>query len=113
MAEYNQFDVVFVNFPFTDLREVKLRPVIVLSNDRVNNTEDYLLIQITSQYKNDGLSIPINEKDIIGEPLKLKSYVRFHKIFLLNESLIIRKITQISPNFHSQILEKLNLILCK
>ncbi|WP_372948495.1 type II toxin-antitoxin system PemK/MazF family toxin [Mariniphaga sp.] len=96
---FEQGDIVAVSFPFTNASQFKKRPALVISNNRVNQTGDYLLIQITSKVKNDGLSVNIEDEDYLTSVLPLKSYVRIHKIFLLNESLIIRKVSKISLKF--------------
>ncbi len=85
---YNQGDIVVVDFPFTDVSQTKKRPALVLSNLIVNQTGDYLLVMITSQVKYDGLSLPIASTDYVEKPLPLTSFIRVHRIFLLNESLI-------------------------
>lgn len=41
-------DVVLLNFPFSDLSGVKLRPVVVIA---VVDREDFITVQITSQRK--------------------------------------------------------------
>ena len=74
---YKQGEIVAVKFPFTDGTEFKKRPVLIVSNELVNNTNDYLVIQITSKYNNDNLSVLINNSDCVL-PLPLKSYVRTH-----------------------------------
>lgn len=107
MPTYTQGDIIVVNFPFTDISQTKKRPALVLSNDAVNQTGDYLLVQITSQIKNDGLSLPILTTDFIQNPLPLTSFVRLHKIFLLNESLIIKKSTAITSTFHQSLVSKI------
>ncbi|TDE11962.1 type II toxin-antitoxin system PemK/MazF family toxin [Dyadobacter psychrotolerans] len=104
MALYKRGDIVAVQFPFTDISQTKKRPALVISNEIVNDTGDYLLVQITSQVKKDSLSIPINESDFEGNSLPLHSFLRIHKVFLLNESLIISKITSAKPSFLSLII---------
>ncbi len=104
MALYKKGDVVVVNFPFSDLSQTKRRPVLVMSNNLVNRTGDYLLMQITSQELNDGLSLSIEDSDYSDRPLQLSSFVRLHKVFLLNESLILKKVTELKPSFHQRIL---------
>jgi mRNA interferase MazF len=103
MALYKQGDVVIVNFPFSDLSQTKRRPVLVISNNHVNRTGDYLLMQITSQMLNDGLSLPIESSDYVVKSLQLTSFVRLHKVFLLNESLILRKETEVKTAFYQKI----------
>ena len=42
---YKQGDIIVVKFPFTDGSEFKKRPALVVSNDKVNKTDDYLIVQ--------------------------------------------------------------------
>lgn len=106
--KYNRGDIVIVGFPFSDLSRTKKRPALIISNDTVNNTGDYLMIQVTSKVRKDTLSIPINKNDFInGKELPLQSYLRIHKIFLLNESLIISKNTAVNPVFLDLVIEKI------
>jgi mRNA interferase MazF len=95
---YKQGDVVIVKFPFTDGSEFKRRPALVISNELVNKTGDYLIVQITSKINNDGLSVSIENNDFLLN-LPLKSFIRTHKIFTVNESLVLSKITTANPNF--------------
>ncbi len=93
---YNQGDVVWVNFPFTDGVGAKRRPALVISGTRVNKHGDYLLMQITSKSHDDGLSYPLSEADYSEKPLEIISYLRLHKIFILSEALIIGKASTLS-----------------
>lgn len=79
MITYRQGDIVIIPFPFTDLSQRKRRPALVISNDTVNATGDYLMAQITSRQKYDGLSIEITANDYSANPLPVVSYVRIHK----------------------------------
>ena len=107
---YKQADIVVVKFPFTDGSEFKKRPVLVISNEKVNKTGDYLVVQITSKFNNDGLSILIEDNDC-QQPLPLKSYVRIHKIFTVSQSLILTKVTSVKPKFIKNVTEKIGDIL--
>jgi mRNA interferase MazF len=111
MVRFQQGDIVVVNFPFTDVSQTKRRPALVISNDLVNQTGDYLLVQITSQVKADGLSLPIATSDYTLKPLPLTSFVRIHKVFLLNESLIVRKETSVTTSFLQGLVKALNALL--
>ena len=104
---FEQGDIVSVAFPFSDAATSKKRPALILSNHKVNQTGDYLLVQITSKVKDDGLSLIITEKDYLSLVLPLKSYVRIHKIFLINEALIIRKVSKVSDNFRNQLKKRI------
>ncbi len=104
---FEQGDIVSVAFPFTNASASKKRPALILSNHKVNRTGDYLLVQITSKLKNDGLTMNLNDADFLIKVLPLKSYIRIHKIFLLNESLIINKITRVSDEFRKQLTQRI------
>lgn len=104
---YKQGDIIVVKFPFTDGSEFKKRPALVVSNELVNKTGDYLIVQITSKINNDGLSVTIENNDFLLN-LPLKSFIRTHKIFTVNESLILSKITTASPNFLKTISVKIS-----
>ncbi len=104
---YKQGDIVIVKFPFTDGSEFKKRPALVISNNKVNKTNDFLLVQITSKLNKDGLSVIINDKDC-SKPLPLRSYIRPHKIFTVHRSLILAKINQANPNFLHAVSNKIN-----
>lgn len=90
------------------LRNTKKRPALVISNNEVNKTGDYLMVQITSKDKKDSLSLPIKTTDYTNnKELPLKSFIRLHKIFLLNESLVISKATSVEPDFLEKVTSKI------
>jgi mRNA interferase MazF len=96
---YSRGEIVWVKFLFSDTNTAKLRPALIISNDLINRTGDYLMMQVTSRLRNDSLSYLINEADYTGSPLLKQSELRLHKIFILNESLIAGGITNVSGNF--------------
>jgi len=104
---YKKGDIVAINFPFSDLSGLKKRPALILSNEKVNQSGDFLLVQITSKVKHDGYSIPLDDDCYSEKKLPLKSFVRIHKIFTLNESLIINKVSSITDNCDKVILQKI------
>ena len=104
---FKKGDIVAVNFPFSDLSGRKKRPALILSNDKVNQSGDLLLIQITSKVKRDGFSLPLEDSNYEGQPLPLKSFIRIHKIFTLHESLIINKVTGITSEFNETVTHKI------
>lgn len=60
---YKRGEIVWVKFPFSDSSISKLRPALIISNDKVNQTGDYLMMQVTSIIRKDLLSLTITEKD--------------------------------------------------
>jgi mRNA interferase MazF len=66
------------------------------------------MVQITSKDKKDALSLPVKTTDYAdNKELPLKSFIRLHKIFLLNESLILSKATSLKPSFLEKVIEKI------
>lgn len=108
---YKRGDVVWVEFPFTDVSATKLRPGLVVSNDLVNRTGDYLLMQITTRLRNDSLSLGIAAQDYTEAPLPKQAELRVHKIFILNKGLIRGKVTALSDGFMAEAIKKLTQLL--
>ena len=91
-------DIVVVRF--ADTTEFKKLPALIISNGEVNITGDFIMVRITSKEKKDAFSLPINTTDYTdNKELPLKSFIRLHKIFLLNNSLVISKATSVKPLF--------------
>ncbi|HDR50129.1 MAG TPA: type II toxin-antitoxin system PemK/MazF family toxin [Mariniphaga anaerophila] len=106
--KYKKGDIVIIAFPFTDLSNTRKRPALIISNDKVNNTGDYLMVQITSKMRNDSLSFPLSKPNFVNsKELPLQSCIRLHKIFLLNESLIISRNTAVNERFLDLVIEKI------
>lgn len=60
--KYNKGDIVIIGFPFSDLSKTKKRPALIISNETVNKTGDYLMVQVTSKIRNDNLTLPTLKK---------------------------------------------------
>lgn len=103
---FNQGDIIFVKFPFTDGSDFKKRPALIISNSKLGSSQDCLLVQITSKLNKDGLSISISKEDCIKE-LPLKSYIRPHKIFTIHKSLILSKISEVNKIFLKKVSDKI------
>lgn len=108
---YKRGDIVWVKFPFSDASSGKLRPALIISNDTVNSTGDYLLMQVTTRLRGDSLSQIIIFKDYKEDPLLKQSELRLHKIFILHESLIVNKITSVNSPFLKIVVDKLTALL--
>ncbi len=108
---YQRGDIVVVPFPFADSMEVKKRPALIISNSSINKTGDYLMVQITTKEKDDGLSMQIHPQDFGDSPLPINSFLRCHKIFLLNEKMILYKKTSMKNSFVDQLVLKINSLI--
>ena len=107
---YKKRDIVMVPVPFTDNKNHKVRPALVLSDEQVHSTGDVLIVQITSKWKNDKLSIEIDANDVIS-PLPVKSYIRCHKIFVLEQNLVIEKVSVLKLQKYKEVVKRINQII--
>jgi len=103
-------DIVIIPVPFTDNKGYKLRPAVVISNDRVHQTGDVMIVQITSKFKQDSLSIAITNEHVT-ENLPAKSYIRVHKIFVLEQRLIKGKVSSLKTAKYKELIQRINQII--
>lgn len=76
-------NIGWIKFPFGDASSDKLRPALIISNDTINKTGDYLLMQITTRLRADVLSLAILKNDFKEESLLKQSELRLHKFLSL------------------------------
>jgi mRNA interferase MazF len=107
---FKKGDIVVIPVPFTDNATVRKRPAIVISNAEVHATGDVLIAQITSKEKDDNLSFMLPAADMTVA-LPKQSYVRIHKLFVLEERLIEKKISELIPTVYSQLAAKISALI--
>ena len=93
--KFNKFDIILVNFPFSDLKDSKIRPALVVKPLEGENT---ILCQITTKKR--GISkyeIALSKKACEGD-IRFDSNIYIDMIFTLHESLVITKVGQIKDN---------------
>lgn len=108
MMKFNKFDIILVNFPFTDMKKSKIRPALVVKNLEGENT---ILCQITTKIR--GISkyeVQLKRKSCDGD-IRFDSNIYLDMIFTLHESLIIKKIGHIKDNaIRNEVSEKLRVM---
>jgi mRNA interferase MazF len=107
---YQRGEIISVPFPFTDLSETKLRPALIISNEIVNITHDVIIVMITSKQKDETISIPIENSDLLL-PLPKNSFINCHKLVTISTSLIQKKISTANPEFVNKITEKIQSLI--
>ncbi len=107
---YAKGDIVIIPVPFTDNKGYKLRPAVVISNNAVHQTGDIMIVQITSKLKHDKLNIFITNDDVT-EGLPVKSYIRVHKIFVLEQRLIKGKVSSLKLDKYNELIQRINQII--
>jgi len=103
---YKQKDIVLIPFPYSDLSGFQQRPALIISNEKINKTEDRICCLITTNPHKENLEV---KKDCFNEgKLPFKSFVKPNRIFSISEKIIKRKICSINNKFHSDIIKKIN-----
>ena len=103
---YNQRDIVLIPFPYSDLTGSKQRPALILSNSKLNVTPDRICCLITSNAPKDGIEL---RKAVFEEgKLPFQSWIKPHRLFTINEKIIQKKLATITPEFHDQVIERVN-----
>jgi len=92
-----RWDIVLVSFPFTDFRNEKKRPALVISPDLYNKGKDVIIAFITSNIK-----IDFKESDVVirewnKSGLPKPSIIRM-KLATIDKSIIIKIIGKLQKN---------------
>lgn len=96
MIAVDQSSVVLARFPFTNQVDYKIRPAVIISNDRFNKLHDFCWVcPITSKTSMKEFELEIRESDFKGE-LKTKSFIRTDTIASMENDLLLKKIGDIS-----------------
>ena len=103
---YNQQDIVLIPFPYSDLTGSKKRPALIISNEKLNKSDDRICCLITSNIRPE--DIEIKAVNFSEGKLPFKSSVRHFRIFTINKKIIIKKLAAINTNFHNKIIKEIN-----
>jgi len=99
-----QKDLLLVPFPFSDQSGIKVRPVVVISNNEFNEkSEDVVVIGITSNISKDKYSLTLTNKDLETGRLITNCCIKVENILKLDKELIIKKIGKIKSGKFDQI----------
>jgi mRNA interferase MazF len=112
---YDQGDIILIRFPFTDLTSSKVRPAVVVSNNKVHYSSDLIVAQITTseitgdfafKFTGDDLTIPLKpRRGYDSNPGGGTVYCK--KIATLNNSIVQRKISKFK---YERLPELINLV---
>ena len=98
-----QGNIVLVPFPFTNLKESKVRPALVLYNEQISG--DSILAPITSHQSSKKL-INLMKSDITEGDLPTNSFIKYTKLSTLEKSLVIKVCDKVSNQKLKQVLDK-------
>ncbi len=108
----NQQDLVWVKLPFSDLRQSKVRPALVVSNDSYNKSNpDIVVCAVTSKLKDSEYSVPIDNKDLTMGNLPIKSRVRADKILQIEKELVIKPFAKVEDKVFDKVVDKIGILV--
>ena len=100
MENYKLGEIVLIAFPFSDAKELKRRPALVLLDV---GDEDIMVARVTSQAVKTSFDLEI--KDWQGAGLLLPSIVRIHKVATLGKNMVERKLGKLREEDWRQVRE--------
>jgi mRNA interferase MazF len=107
-----QRSIVLLSFPFTDLSSSKVRPVIVISNERYNrDSEDFIAVPLTSNLREHEYSILVTQKDLETGKLILDSMARIDRVSSISKNLVRMNIGSVKTHVHKKIVGTLTQII--
>jgi len=92
-----QRDLLLVPFPFSDQSGRRVRPVIVISNNKFNeHSEDVLIVGVTSNISKERYTLSLKNNDLEEGKLITPCCIKVENILKIDKELIIKKIGRIN-----------------
>ena len=104
MERFVKGDIITIDFPYSNLRETKRRPVLVL---KVPKGEDIIVLQITSFSQEKLVEIQVKKEDFKEGNLRKDSFIRIDKIASVDKSLINYKIGSLKQEKFKEVMDKI------
>ena len=102
--QINQREIVLLPFPFSNLEQTKVRPAIVVSNNKFNKkSEDCIMAPLTTVIKDEPYSLTINQRDLSSGRLIKTSRIRADKLFCVDKKIITMKIGKLNQESFDKI----------
>jgi len=99
-----QRDIVLLNFPFSNLKQSKVRPAIILSNNKHNKkSDDVVVVPLTSNLKQTDYDMLISNNNLEKGNLIVNSRVKVDRIFSVDKKLVKMDIGKIDKQTFSKI----------
>ena len=104
-------DVFRAPYPFTNMEEEKVRPVIVVADVREGREMDWMVCEVTSRSRNRPMAIRIFPADMQEGSFKRPSWVRPNRISTLNEGVLADRIGRLTDAKIAEILVAVRALL--
>jgi hypothetical protein len=104
---YKKWDIVMINFPFSDFKDFKLRPILLWED----LWDDYIVMPITSNKMNNFWEYFLAKNKINN--LKIDSYLKPFNINTVDKIIVIWKLWEVTKNDLQNISELFCSKFCK
>jgi|CXWL01.1.fsa_nt_gi mRNA interferase MazF len=109
---YCQRDLLLVPVPFSDLTSTKIRPVVVLSNDRYNQEcSDILVTAITSNVSARKYAVPIDTAQLDEGEMRRASVIRADKIFSIDQAIVLRSFGRVNEDVFHKVQQAITILI--
>ncbi len=99
-----QRQIALLSFPLSNLQASKVRPVIVISNDKYNKkSHDIVVIPLTSNLRKTGYDMIITNNNLEKGNLVVESRAKVDRVFSVEQKLIRLSIGQINKNTFAEL----------
>ena len=103
---FDQKDIVLIPFPYSDLTMFQQTPALIISSVIINKMKDRICCLITTKPHKGDLEII---EDFFEEgALPFKSFIKPHRIFTIQDKIIIKKLCKINNELHNSVIKKIN-----
>jgi mRNA interferase MazF len=106
-ARLKQKEIYLVPFPFSNLSNKKVRPVLILSNNDYNKKSQDIIVCAITRNLDSKYSKSIHEKDLSEGQILENSFVKYQNICFIDKALFIKKIAKISNSYFEDIKSKI------
>lgn len=96
--------VVLIKFPFTDMKNAKKRPALVVAHSRLNSI---IACQISSRQPVGSANLPLAQADFASGGLPVESYIKIDKIQTFDAGLAERSLGALSKSKRDEIMQSL------
>ncbi len=103
-------DILLIQYPHTDRSGSKIRPALVVSGDKYNRGDDFVIVPISSiEPKSLRYSFPIldTDKSFAATKLKKSSYVKWTKPYTISGMVVIRRLGCLPNSILSEVQAKI------
>jgi len=107
---FERGEIVRVDFPYGNMRQVKERPALVLGMDADG---DVLLARITSIEPQDDYFVPIFAEDVVGFAFPKNSYIRCQKLTTIENSIIAKSLGHLNERILAEVVGRISSYLWK